>query len=140
VSVCLVRFLRRAGCALGLVVLLTGGAAVPASASPTRMERGPHPKRSGWVAIRVDQSSSSNSAAPMAVVSVGGGTWNYGTYLGGDGWKHCYSQYTHPTKRHSATAIIRNSNDKEYADAGAWANADAYAGSAYTCYAYWSTY
>jgi hypothetical protein len=112
------------------------GVLTPAMSASASAE--PKPKQSGWVAITVDQSS--DTVTPLTVVNVGGGTWNYGTYVGSDGWKHCYSQYTHPSAYHSATAIIANANNKAYANAGSWANADAHAGYAYTCYAYWNTY
>jgi lactococcin 972 family bacteriocin len=117
---------------------MTAAVAVGALTPVASASAEPKPKESGWVAITVDQSS--DTVTPMTVVNVGGGTWSYGTYVDGGGWKHCYSQYVHNTKYHSATAIIANGNNKVYANAGYWANADAKAGLAYTCYAYWSTY
>jgi len=76
---------------------------------------------------------------PFTVVNVGGGTWNYGTEIIG-AQKHVWSYYYHPDKYHSATAIIHTSNQKTYAYAGSWANADAYGPTNYTGYAYWNTY
>ncbi|MFC5723231.1 lactococcin 972 family bacteriocin [Streptomyces gamaensis] len=71
--------------------------------------------------------------------NVGGGTWSHGT--GTDGiYKGCYSNYIHPSKRHSASVSIGNATDKSYADAGDWANAYARSGWAFTCNAYWATY
>ncbi|WP_405880675.1 lactococcin 972 family bacteriocin [Streptomyces sp. NBC_01136] len=77
---------------------------------------------------------------PKTVVSAGGGTWSYGTVADSSGLKGCYSDYLHNSKYHSATAIIANGTDKEYANSGYWADAYAYAGWAYTCHVYWSTY
>ena len=75
--------------------------------------------------------------APLAVVNVGGGTWNYGTDYSLSGQKHCFSYYTHPTNRHTATAIIGADNRRVSASAGNWARADAYGGAFNTCYTYW---
>lgn len=76
----------------------------------------------------------------MSVVNVGGGTWQYGSYLGTYNPKTCYSYYVHNQKYHSSTVIIANGNDKQYGNATYWSNASAWAGAAYTCYVYYSTY
>ncbi|WP_051838379.1 lactococcin 972 family bacteriocin [Streptomyces sp. NRRL WC-3742] len=89
------------------------------------------------VTLTIDPSAKTPSLA--STVNVGGGTWNYGTEPNG-GFKGCYSQYTHPSKYHSSTAIIASSNDKGYANAGSWSYAYATAGWAYTCNVYWGTY
>ena len=75
---------------------------------------------------------------PQTVKNVGGGTWNYGSYLGVTHPKTCYSDYEHNTNYHSSTAIISASQDKEYASATYWSNASTWAGAAYTCYTYWN--
>ena len=73
--------------------------------------------------------------SPATVVNVGGGTWNYGR-----SGNHCWSHYVHPTKRHSATAIMGPDNNKVYRNAGTWANADVVRITISTCSAYWNTY
>ncbi|MFF4653581.1 lactococcin 972 family bacteriocin [Streptomyces sp. NPDC001380] len=101
-----------------------------------------HPKAWGMVTLKINSSSktaTSNTVTPSTVVNTGGGTWSYGTVADGI-YKGCYSDYIHNTKYHSATAVIANSTDKTYANAGYWADAYAVAGWAYTCNAYWSTY
>jgi lactococcin 972 family bacteriocin len=71
--------------------------------------------------------------------NVGGGTWCYGSGIDADtGLKACYSNYHHPSNRHSATAILQNAVDTAVADAGQWAYAyvtNNYAGS---CHAKWN--
>jgi lactococcin 972 family bacteriocin len=71
--------------------------------------------------------------------SVGGGTWNYGTAADGLD-KGCYSNYIHPSKKHSASVAIASLTDKETQPAGTWAKAYAVSGWAYTCNAYWGVY
>lgn len=66
---------------------------------------------------------------------VGGGSWCYGT--GTDtatGLKSCYSNYFHPSNRHSATAMIGNVESRDVQDGGAWAKAYAVADDGFTCY------
>ncbi|HZK05270.1 MAG TPA: lactococcin 972 family bacteriocin [Actinomycetaceae bacterium] len=77
---------------------------------------------------------------PFTVQNVGGGTWNYGSYLNIWPPKTCYSNYVHNTRYRSSTAIISASDVKQYANAGNWSNASTWAGAAYTCYTYWATY
>ncbi|MCN9239469.1 lactococcin 972 family bacteriocin [Streptomyces sp. RY43-2] len=72
-------------------------------------------------------------------VSKGGGTWNYGTGMDG-AYKGCYSNYIHPTKKHSASVAIAANTDKDIRNADIWAKAYATAGVAYTCNAYWGVY
>jgi hypothetical protein len=64
---------------------------------------------------------------------VGGGTWCYGWGLDSSGLKSCYSNYFHPTNRHSAWASIGSSQDRDVQDAGLTAQAYAVAGHAFTC-------
>lgn len=92
--------------------------------------------------VTIDDTAPGGGIGPLAVVNVGGGTWNYGS---GTIWnplprKSCWSNYVHPTKYHSSTAIIASNNVKRYATAGNWSNASTYSGFAYTCYAYWAKY
>ncbi|MER6068930.1 lactococcin 972 family bacteriocin [Streptomyces sp. NPDC001817] len=72
-------------------------------------------------------------------VAKGGGTWNYGTNLDGTS-KGCYSNYIHPSKKHSASVSIANATDKDVREADIWAKAYATAGAAHTCNAYWGVY
>ncbi|MCQ4044660.1 lactococcin 972 family bacteriocin [Streptantibioticus rubrisoli] len=76
----------------------------------------------------------------MDVINVGGGTWSYGSGTDSSGWKLCYSDYENPSSSHSATAVLGNANDKEYANAGSWANANVDGNWGSTCHAYWSNY
>ncbi|MCF2528335.1 lactococcin 972 family bacteriocin [Yinghuangia soli] len=78
--------------------------------------------------------------APRIVEDVGGGTWNHGTASADSLNKSCYSNYVHPKKDHSSTAIMASGNDKGYAKPGAWSKASVTAGAAHTCYAYWAVY
>lgn len=82
-------------------------------------------------------SSSKEIVTPQA--SVGGGTWNYGTAADG-ALKRCYSNYIHPTKKHSASVAMGGATDKDIQNADIWANAWLTGGWAYTCNAYWGTY
>lgn len=66
---------------------------------------------------------------------VDGGTWCTGTASGSDPFsKVCYSNYWHPEKRHSATAMMADATDRQVADGGQWAKAKVEAGAAHTCY------
>ncbi|WP_147680108.1 lactococcin 972 family bacteriocin [Actinomyces ruminicola] len=80
--------------------------------------------------------------SPAAATSrlVGGGTWNYNSFTD-SGRKYCWSEYTHPTKRHSASAKMGNTTRKSTANAGRRALASVNSGNTkLTCYAYWNTY
>lgn len=90
--------------------------------------------------VTIDGATSGTGITPLAVVNVGGGTWNYGSAVAIWPPKTCWSNYVHSTKYHSSTAVIGQSNVKVYANAGSWSNANTWAGAAYTCYAYWATY
>jgi lactococcin 972 family bacteriocin len=79
-----------------------------------------------------------STVTPDTTVNVGGGTWNYGSSVDSSGTKHCWSHYVHPTKTHSATAIMGSQNHKVRKTPKIWANADIYGGTGNTCYAYWS--
>ncbi|MER6841970.1 lactococcin 972 family bacteriocin [Streptomyces platensis] len=71
--------------------------------------------------------------------SKGGGTWTYGT--GTDGrWKGCYSNFIHPSKKHSASVAIATQTDKDIQEADKWAKAYAKNGWDHTCRAYWGVY
>jgi len=65
-----------------------------------------------------------------------GGTWNYGSETV-SGQKHGWSHYVHPSRYHSATAIVGSSNPKAWANANYWADADAYGGTGNIAYAYY---
>lgn len=94
-----------------------------------------HPKEWGMVTLHIKP----GTVTPMTTVSAGGGTWNYGSGISGV-YKSCWSDYVHPTKYHSATAVIGSSTSKYYNNAGSWADAYATAGLSYTCNVYWATY
>ncbi|EDY44246.1 hypothetical protein SSBG_02360 [Streptomyces sp. SPB074] len=77
--------------------------------------------------------------SPMTTKSVGGGTWSY--EVGTDGInKACSSKYIHPSKKHSATAVIGSKADKVIKEKDIWANAYATAGLKFTCETYWGVY
>jgi hypothetical protein len=104
---------------------LTAGAAYAAPSASASATHGSAVTPSGSVQLKT-------------VKNVGGGTWNYGSYLGVTHPKTCYSNYVHNSNYHSSTAIIANGQDKEYASATYWSNASTWAGAAYTCYTYWN--
>ncbi|MEU7643125.1 lactococcin 972 family bacteriocin [Streptomyces huasconensis] len=97
---------------------------------------GEKPTKWGVAAIPV---AKSGSITPKATQSVGGGTWSYGTSAVISG-KKCYSNYIHPTKKHSASVAIASQTDKDIQAADIWANASAISGGAYTCHTYWGVY
>ncbi len=128
--------------AVGLSIPLSSAAASTASAHVTPRPAshvvtasGPTPN-SGFVAIPLSGVTPNTCTSPQGV----GDSWCYGTSVSSDGTKTCYSNYTHPTKYHSATAQIASSTKKSYAQAGNTANATAYGGSGATCYTYWNVY
>lgn len=86
-----------------------------------------------------EEANTGADITPLAVKSVGGGTWNYGSRLGLVPPKTCWSNYKHNTKYHSSTAILASSNVTGYANARSWSYAKTGAGAAYTCYTYWNT-
>ncbi|MEV0623000.1 lactococcin 972 family bacteriocin [Nonomuraea sp. NPDC050404] len=141
------RINRRVAAATGIVAGLTAisatsasataGPAYTAASASVSAVTADQPKDGGRVAIPADPSS---KATTRKTVNVGGGTWSYGTRVGTGGLKHCYSKYTHPKKKHSATAIMADVHSKDYAGKGKWASAGVTGGWAYTCYAYWNTY
>lgn len=81
---------------------------------------------------------SAPTIVPFNTENIGGGTWNYGSVPQLDGSRKCYSHYVHPTKTHTATAIISDQNVKVQRNAGIWANADAIGGVFNKCKAYWN--
>ncbi|MGW6980620.1 lactococcin 972 family bacteriocin [Streptomyces sp. NPDC054932] len=110
------------------------------SATPPAELIGPNgEKPTQWGVAAVPVGSSRGAFAPTASKSVGGGTWNYGTRAAALGTT-CYSNYIHPTKKHSATAIKAGHTSKVIREADIWANASITAGAAYTCYTYWGVY
>ncbi|MEU9356303.1 lactococcin 972 family bacteriocin [Streptomyces griseoloalbus] len=88
-------------------------------------------KPTEWGMVSFQQGS-----GPMARASVGGGTWNYGTSAALTG-KNCYSNYIHPSVKHSASVAMASQTDKDIQNADVWAKATVTAGAAYTCNAYW---
>lgn len=116
--------------AIGLSIPLSGAVA---EVAPPASGHTPH---GGFVAIPAGTVAPNDCTSPQGV----GDSWCYGTSYAPDGTKTCYSNYTHPTAYHSATAKIGPSTDKRYAQAGRTANATAYGGSGATCYAYWNSY
>ncbi|MGW8556612.1 lactococcin 972 family bacteriocin [Streptomyces tubercidicus] len=95
---------------------------------------GENPKKWGVATFPANAKGSLASRA-----GTGGGTWMYGTGMDGR-WKGCYSNYVHPSKKHSASVAIAPNTDKEVRQAGKWARAYAKSGAAYKCYAYWGVY
>lgn len=112
---------------------LTAGVLAPATSASAAT---PQPKEWGMVVIKLPSSSSAAPMTAATTVDVGGGTWTYG-YDFTSGGKRCYSNYFHGSKFHHATAKIANNQVADYQPAGTTARADATAGAAYTCYAYW---
>ncbi|MYS60623.1 MULTISPECIES: lactococcin 972 family bacteriocin [Streptomycetaceae] len=127
---------------IGAAAALSAGAFISPATAAAPQQQAPaflgHPKAWGEVTFTINPSSKTMSPQ-RATESVGGGTWEYGSGIDG-GSKSCWSNYVHPSLRHSATATIANAVDKEYADAGSWADAYVTAGLSYTCKAYWATY
>ncbi|MFI0013675.1 lactococcin 972 family bacteriocin [Streptomyces sp. JUS-F4] len=79
------------------------------------------------------------SGSPVAKASVGGGTWLSGTTAALTG-KTCYSNYIHPTKKHSASIAFAGGTKKDIRRKDVWAKAKITAGAAYTCNTYWGVY
>lgn len=92
------------------------------------------------VAISLALAGVTIAPALATIVNVGGGTWNYGSELTFPAGKHVWSHYVHPTLYHSGTAICSSQNNKVYANAGTWANADAYCNAWDSSATYWNTY
>ncbi|MFI0815475.1 lactococcin 972 family bacteriocin [Streptomyces sp. NPDC021115] len=92
-----------------------------------------------WGVAAIPLNSSEGSATPLGSKKVGGGTWSYGT--GTDGaYKGCYSDYIHPSKKHSASIAIGGNTDKDVREADVWAKAYGKSGMGHTCYTYWGIY
>ncbi|MFJ4188246.1 lactococcin 972 family bacteriocin [Kitasatospora sp. NPDC089509] len=87
-----------------------------------------------WGSVSFDEGS-----GPVTRENVGGGTWQHGSMRDG-GYKKCYSNYTHPTKKHSASVAISDLVNKDIQEADNWARASATSGWAYKCNAYWGLY
>lgn len=105
----------------------TSAGAIEQSSRPSGMSEGVTRDASGkivggWKVLDLEsqggglaRGNASGPSAPLALSSVeypGGGTWKYGTYVDGNGYKHCWSFYHHPTVKHSATAdMSKYAND-----------------------------
>ena len=73
----------------------------------------------------------------QACRTVSGGTWCTGTeYL--PPLKHCYSNYRHNTKYHSATSIMGPYATTRYAQAGNWAKTSIWDETLATCQTYYN--
>ena len=82
-----------------------------------------------------------NSQVTPFSVNVGGGKWNYGTWnYDGTNYKQCWSNYYHPSRYHSSTAVLGPQRQKSYANAGSWSYAYVIWYNTVTGYAYWNTY
>ncbi|MFI0779673.1 lactococcin 972 family bacteriocin [Streptomyces sp. NPDC021212] len=113
--------------------------AVHRSVAPPPELIGPNgEKPTEWGMASISLDSSTGSMAPTATKEVGGGTWSYGTT--GTTTKGCYSNYIHPSKKHSASIAIANASDKDIRGKDVWAKAYGKAGAAHTCYTYWGVY
>ncbi|MFJ2782963.1 MULTISPECIES: lactococcin 972 family bacteriocin [unclassified Streptomyces] len=114
------------------VSLTAGALASPASASggPTGQAR-----EWGMVTIEVDPSSTMST---QTIVEVGGGTWSYGTYMTSDGYKRCYSNYYHFTKKHQSSIVFAGDYVVHVVEANQTSNASKIAGHIYNCSAFWS--
>ena len=66
---------------------------------------------------------SNTQVTPFTISNVGGGTWDYGTYLTFYGAKAVYSDYVNNHYKHSATAVIGATHSTIVAAATKWANA-----------------
>lgn len=97
----------------------------------TALTLDPDAENGGMVEISWSGKSDKNTTA---VENVGGGTWSYGR----EG-THCWSNYVHNSKKHSATVVWGSRDNKSFADATKWARSSLDNGSG-TCRAYWNTY
>ncbi|MFB1045528.1 lactococcin 972 family bacteriocin [Streptomyces chrestomyceticus] len=79
-------------------------------------------------------------SGPITKASVGGGTWHYGTAKADGGYKKCYSNYIHPSKKHSASVAIGSKTAKDVKGPDIWAKASQTSGWAYKCNTYWGVY
>ncbi|WP_257573429.1 lactococcin 972 family bacteriocin [Streptomyces sp. JJ66] len=113
----------------------------PGSQAPPAVLTGPNGEQpTQWGVAVVPVASSRGAMTPLATKKVGGGTWNYGTRAAGLDGSTCYSNYIHPSKKHTATVIKAGYTYKDYANPDVWAKAKITAGAAYTCYTYWGVY
>ncbi|MFR1784296.1 MAG: lactococcin 972 family bacteriocin [Sarcina ventriculi] len=79
-----------------------------------------------------------NMKQSRASVSVGGGTWDYGTSLYQVTKKKVYSNYLHPTKTHAASCSIGTTmSDSGWASAKRIAQSSAVGKTSDTTNAYW---
>lgn len=81
-------------------------------------------------------------ALGTAVVSVGGGTWSYGTTVTTSLQKRVWSNYYHGSRYHTSTAKLGKYGyqpivDKDTAPAGVWSYASVTGPLVFTGYAYW---
>ena len=98
----------------------------------------------GWATLDGSSAAGARSLKPAAREYPGGGTWDYGTYVDSSNYKHCWSFYHHPSKKHGATARFQYASSESVdAAAGYWANAEPNPFSAQysgTCQVFWKVY
>ncbi|WP_025693277.1 lactococcin 972 family bacteriocin [Paenibacillus zanthoxyli] len=119
--------------AVGFASILTVSAGAPAwAASETEAT-------SGSVKL-TNNDVTAFGISPASSVSVGGGTWNYGTQIIGN-QKHVWSVYEHSTLSHKASTILGPASHTSYWKyAGTPAKSELFGNTSYTGYAYWDTY
>ena len=83
--------------------------------------------------------ANSFSVEPRAEVTenVGGGTWKHNSWVDSSLMKHCTSKYYHAKNKHSSTAVVGPSKDKDINKAGVYTSASAKAKYGWSAYAYW---
>lgn len=144
------KIMKRVAIAMLMAAGIFGGVAGTASAEQTAPETFPEasdtPLSGGSsiapdnTDITIDDTAPDGGVTPFASVSVGGGTWSYGSGSHSATQKGCYSNYKHNSKYHSSAAIIGNDASTVYAKAGLWSKAYAHNGLLLTCHTYWNTY
>ncbi|MFV0556188.1 MAG: lactococcin 972 family bacteriocin [Lactovum sp.] len=86
------------------------------------------------ISLAVVMALATGGVTALAYTSyVGGGTWNYGNYVG-----YAYSDYYHGSKDHSSTVIVGNRSNRDLAGRGDWSQAGLWtkSGASYY-YNYW---
>ncbi|MER5783084.1 lactococcin 972 family bacteriocin [Streptomyces mobaraensis] len=108
--------------------------------APPAVLIGPHgEKPTKWGVARFSVNSAPQLIAPDTK-RVGGGTWTYGGGMASNGRHLCYSNYVHPDKVHSATAVLGVDVDKRYNEPDLWAKASVVDSWDETCETYWGVY
>ena len=87
---------------------------------------------------RLTGSSTRGAIRAQPTAAAGGGVWSYGSYIDQIGRKVCYSQYWHPSRTHSASAVLDSGFVRQSAPAGYTAYASVARWTFGTCYAYWN--